>query len=145
MIPPDFLHGKKPLSFRQILPTTKGTVLIASSLSNLCEIDKMQIGLDYPNGILTDNKNKPVNFERRSDIIKDLYYLFTGIKLIAEGPNKILYIVSDSNHLGCINYRYGKTATTIPPFSFPESNMHDVDIRKIWIDQKGNLFIGTNY
>ena len=95
MIPPDIFSGAKPLSFRQILPTTKGTVLIATSLPNLGEIDKMQLGLDYPTGYLTDNNGKQTNFEKRSDIIKDLYSSFMGIKLVAEGPGKIIYIVSD--------------------------------------------------
>ncbi len=145
MIPSDVFSVVNPLTFRQILPTTKGTVLIATSLSNLGEIDKMQLSLDYPSGYLTDNNAKQTNFENRSDIVKDLYSSFTGIKLIAEGPGKIMYIVSDSSHLGCINYNYGKTAITIPPFNFPESRAQKIDIRKIWIDQKGNLFIGTNY
>ena len=41
--------------------------------------------------------------------------------------------------------RIGKNAFGFPPFIFPENRSQPVDIKKIWLDQKGNLFIGTNY
>ncbi len=146
MIPAnEMLKSSTPILFRQILPTTKGTVLIATSLSNLAEVDKMQLLITWANGYPLDNKGKKVISVGRSDVFRDLFELNSGIKLIAEGPGKIIYFVTDNNHLGFINYIYGKNAFAFPPFIFPEDRNQPVDIKKIWLDAKGNLFIGTNY
>src|SRR5688572_28657234 len=143
--PTELINSEKPIFFRQILPTTKGTVLIANSLSNLAEMDKMQIEVTWTTGYPVDNKGKKVISAGRSDVFRDLFELASGIKLIAEGPGKIVYFVTDNNHIGFINYTYGKNAFGFPPFVFPENRNQPVDIRKIWLDTKGNLFIGTNY
>ena len=37
-----------------------------------------------------------------------------------------------------------KNAFGFPPFIFPENRDQQVDIKKIWLDEKGNLFVGTN-
>ncbi len=140
-IPADLFKGSKALDFRQILPTTRGTVLLATSFPNLGEIDKMQLEITTPS-YMYDNKGKKQNFTSGS-IQKDLYQSFYGIKSIAEGPGKIIYLVSDNNHIGVINYTYGKTAM-FPPFIFPSSENKPVDIRKIWLDPQGNLYIATN-
>ncbi len=141
VIPTDFFKGPKTLDFRQILPTTRGTVLLATSFPNMGVIDKMQVEITQPS-YLYDNKGKKQNFKSGS-IQKDLYESFNGIKLIAEGPGKIIYLVSDNNHIGAVNYNYGKTAM-FPPFIFPETENKPVDIRKIWIDPDGDLYIATN-
>ena len=139
-IPLDLFKGPKAFDFRQVLPTTKGSVLLATSLPNMGEIDKMQLNLTQPS-YMYDNNGKKQNFKNES-IQKDLYESFNGIKLIAEGPGKIIYLVSDNNHIGAINYNYGKTAM-FPPFIFPETENRSIDIRKIWIDTDGDLYIGT--
>jgi hypothetical protein len=141
LIPPDVFKGENPLTFRQVLPTTKGTVLLATSFSNLGEIDKMQIGINQP-GYIYNNKGVKQSF-RQESILKDLYQSFSGIKLIAEGPGKIIYLVSDNNHIGAVSYLYGRTAM-IPPFIFPETKNKSTNIKNIWIDPQGDLYIATN-
>lgn len=140
LIPSDFFKGSKALDFRQILPTTKGTVLLATSFPNLGEVDKMQVELTQPSNVYNSKGEKQIF--RSESIQKDLYQSFFGIKLIAEGPGKIIYLVSDNNHIGVVNYNYGKSAM-FPPFTFPDSKNKPVDIRKIWIDPQGDLYIGT--
>jgi hypothetical protein len=110
------MHGDKPILFYQVLPTTKGTVLMATSLSNLAEVDKMQLSVTLTTGYPEDNKGKRVINAGRSDVFKDLFELASGIKQIAEGPGKIVYFVTDNNHIGLINYAYGKNAFAFPPF-----------------------------
>jgi len=139
------LQGDKPILFHQVLPTTKGTVLMATSLSNLAEVDKMQLSVTWATGFPEDNKGKRVVSAGRSDVFKDLFELASGIKQIAEGPGKIVYFVTDNNHIGLINYTFGKNAFAFPPFVFPGYRNQQMDIKKIWLDHKGNLFIGTNY
>jgi len=102
MLPPDMYKGPKAIDFRQVLPTTKGTVLLATSLSNLGEFDKMMINLNQPSYMMDKAGNRQ-NYKQPS-ILKDLYQSFYGIKLIAEGPKRIFYMVSDNNHLGVMNY-----------------------------------------
>ena len=146
MVPVDqMFNSGKSIQFRQVLPTTKGTVLMATSLTNLAEVDKMQFSMTWATGYPLDNKGNKVVNSGASDVFRDLFDLSSGIKLIAEGPGMIIYFVTDNNHLGYINYRYGKNAFGFPPFIFPEDRRQPVDIRKIWLDTKGNLFIGTNY
>src|SRR5688572_10826772 len=139
------IQSDQPILFYQLLPTTKGTVLIATSLSNLAEVDKMQLSVTWANGYPVDNKGKKVINAGRSDVFRDLFELTSGIKQIAEGPGKIVYFVTDNNHIGFINYMYAKNAFGFPPFIFPENPNQPVEIKKIWLDPKGNLFIGTNY
>ena len=139
------LQSDKPILFYQLLPTTKGTVLMATSLSNLAEVDKMQLSVTWTNGYPLDNKGRKVINAGRSDVFKDLFELASGIKQIAEGPGKIVYFVTDNNHIGLINYMYAKNAFGFPPFIFPENRNQSIDIKKIWLDPRGNLFIGTNY
>src|SRR4026209_1570294 len=94
------IQGDKPILFHQVLPTTKGTVLMATSLSNLAEVDKMQLSVTWATGYPEDNKGKRVVNAGRSDVFKDLFELTSGIKQIAEGPGKIVYFVTDNDHIG---------------------------------------------
>ena len=144
LFPSDLIQGPKPVVFRQILPTTKGTVLIANSLTQLAEIDKMNMQVTWGIGYPLDSKGNKVITAGRSDVFRDLFELGTGIKLIAEGPEKVIYFVTDNNHLGLIHYRHGRTAYSFPPFVFPENPHQIFEIRSIWLDTKGDLFIGTN-
>lgn len=139
------MQSDQPILFYQVLPTTKGTVLMATSLSNFAEVDKMQFNITWTTGYPLDNKGRKVINSGRSDVFRDLFELASGIKQIAEGPDKIVYFVTDNNHIGLVNYMYGKNAFAFPPFIFPENRGQPVEIRKIWLDRKGNLFIGTNY
>jgi hypothetical protein len=141
LFPSDAFKGEKPLTFRQILPTTKGTVLLATSFSNLGEVDKMQVGINQPSHIY-DHKGVKQSF-RQEGIHRDLYELFSGIKLIAEGPGKIIYVVSDNNHIGAVSYLY-KRSVMVPPFIFPEAKNKSTNIKNIWIDPQGDLYIATN-
>jgi hypothetical protein len=60
-----------------------------------------------------------------------------------EGPDKIIYVVSDHNNFGCINYNLNK-AIGWAPFNFPTDNGKQKTISQIWIDIEGNLFVATN-
>ncbi len=143
--PANLIQGTKPLFFNDILPTTKGTVMMATSFSDLLEFDKMLITVTPSSGYPVDDKGRKIVYSGRSDVYKDLYELNAGIKFITEGPGRICYFVTDNNHFGYVNYNYGRRALGFPPFIFPENREQPIDIRKIWMDAKGNLFIGTNY
>jgi anti-sigma regulatory factor (Ser/Thr protein kinase) len=62
------------------------------------------------------------------------------LKHIVEGPQKIVYVVSDNNNFGWIDYSHDR-GIRFPPFIFP--GLQQIDIRKIWIDASGDLFVGT--
>ena len=132
-------HGDTKIQFREIVTTSKGAMLITAS-RNFAEIYGGQFGMDFPTGGLTDNKGNPGKTPRNS-ILYDAYYLFTGFKCIAEGPGDIIYIVSDNNNFGWIDYKIGKGISQ-PPFNFPGNQK--IDIRKIWIDQDGDLYIAAS-
>lgn len=141
MIPPDFVSGMKPLHIGNIICTVKGSILITTSMG-LAEKDGMQLQLLTNNGILTDEKGKKMYLGKNSNIFKDQYESVSGIKLICEGPDDILYVVSNNNNFGCIFYGMS-LGVGYAPFNFPINKTH-IDIRKIWIDQRGKLFIATN-
>ena len=101
------MQSDKPILFYQVLPTTKGTVLMATSLSNLAEVDKMQLQITWTTGYPVDNKGRKVINAGRSDVFRDLFEKASGIKQIAEGPGKIVYFVTDNNHIGLILYMFG--------------------------------------
>lgn len=142
MIPPDFFSKYKPLKFGEILCTTTGSVLIASSMG-LAEIDGLQFELNTPSGFVTDNKGRRLFTGKKTNIFKDLYESFTGIKLICEGPDKIMYLVSDNNNFGCIDYELGNTIM-FPPFNFSLAGGPTNNVTKSWLDNDGDLFIATN-
>ncbi|MEI9909940.1 MAG: histidine kinase [Bacteroidota bacterium] len=144
LIPTDLLNGPRPMLFRQILPTTKGTVLMANTLTNLSEIDKMQLDITWSTGYPLNDKGQKAVLSGRSDVFKDLFEWTTGVKYIAEGPGKVIYFVTDSNHIGLINYTFGRNAFAFPPFFFPVYRNQKIMITSIWIDTNGDLFVGTS-
>lgn len=141
MVPTDFVSGMNPIQFGEIICTQKGSILITTSMG-LAEMDGMQLQLLTNNGMLTDEKGKKMYLGKNSNIFKDQYEFVAGIKLICEGPDGILYVVSNNNNFGCIFYTMG-LGVGFAPFNFPINKTH-TDIRKIWIDQQGKLFIATN-
>ena len=141
-IPADLFSGVKPLKFGNILCTSRGTVLVAYSMG-LSEIDKMQIEVTLTTSTLTDEKGNKMYLGKNSNIFKDQYESRVGIKLICEGPDKIIYVVSDNNNIGIIYYQLGK-AIGFPPFNFLGEDGKQKTITTIWIDGEGTLFIGTN-
>ena len=142
MIPTDIIAGGKPLKFGDILLTSKGSLLVANS-NGVSEMDGMQIEIPFSNGNLLDDKGKKMFFGKNSNIFRDLYEFYAGIKLICEGPDKIIYVVSDNNNFGCINYNWGK-GVGFPVFNFPNDSTHHTNITKIWIDGEGTLFAASN-
>ena len=141
-IPSDIISGPRKIQFGDILCTTKGQVLVANSLE-LSEIDRMEIHLYTFPEPLTDGKGNKVYLGKNSNIFKDLYDSITGIKLMCEGPDKIIYVVSNNNNFGCINYKLSKSIGW-GPFNFPVDNGNQKIITNIWIDGEGNLFVATN-
>src|SRR5215471_13949414 len=73
-IPKNVFSGIKPLTFKNILCTDKGTVLITNSMGVAVE-DRMQIQVIFNNGNVTDEKGKQMYFGKNSNIFKDLYEL----------------------------------------------------------------------
>jgi len=104
----------------------------------IAEIDRMQIELVTASGPLIDDKGKKSFLGKNSNIFKDQYDSLTGIKLMYEGPDKIIYVVSDHNNFGCINYNLNK-AIGWAPFNFPTDNGKQKIITKIWIDGEAIL------
>ncbi len=132
-----YIKSNKKLDFKEIITTSRGDILMIGSMG-IVECRDRQINFNYPTGGLEDNKGNPQKSWPSSNIFKDAYYLYTGFKAMAEGPGQIIYIVSDNNNLGWIDYNLG-LGFGMPPFNFS----NQVDIRKIWIDKDGDLFIAA--
>ncbi|CAN5456491.1 hypothetical protein BH10BAC3_BH10BAC3_39870 [soil metagenome] len=141
-IPADLISGARKLQFGNILSTVKGPVLIANSLG-LSEIEGMQIQLFTFPEAAGDAKGNKIFFGKNSNIYKDLYDSVTGIKLMCEGPNKIIYVVSNNNNFGYINYNLNE-GIMHAPFNFPTNELLVKTITKVWIDGEGNMFVATN-
>lgn len=127
--------GKK-IVFRDIITTAKGDMLIATSFG-IAEINGGKFTMDFARGIVEKEDGSPQHW-KSSNIFKDVYELRAGFKTMALGPDDMIYVVSDNNNLGLINYKIGK-GITYPPYNFP----NNIDIWKIWIDKEGDLFIAT--
>jgi len=139
-IPQEFLSGTKPLNFSDIVSTSKGPTLVTSSFG-LSELDKMQIEIITQYGELIDEQGKSIYLGKNSNIYKDLIQL-AGIKLCVEGPDRILYVVSNNNNMGVINYNINN-AVGPAPFNFNTPGRNNIEVSKIWIDPQGSLFIAT--
>src|SRR5436309_4209758 len=125
LFPSDLIQGPKPVVFRQILPTTKGTVLIANSLTQLAEIDKMNMQVTWGIGYPLDSKGNKVITAGRSDVFRDLFELGTGIKLIAEGPEKVIYFVTDNNPSWAYSLPAWTYCVQFPAFCFSGESPSD--------------------
>lgn len=131
-----FKSGKET-TFNEILVTSDGNFIMIGSIG-IAECRDRRFTFSYPTWSLEDKQRAPQTSWPSSNIFKDVYYLHTGFKGIAEGPGKIIYMVSDNNNLGWIDYNTG-IGFGMPPFNFPKT----VDIRRIWIDKEGDLFIAA--
>ena len=135
----EMFKANKKIQFREIQTTSKGDMLIISSMY-FAEIYGNQFTMDLMMGGLTDSKGNPSTITG-NNIFNDAYYLRTGFKSISRGPDDIIYLVSDNNNLGWIDYKKGK-GFGIPPFNFPGDQK--INIKKIWLDQDGDLFIAAS-
>lgn len=134
----ELFKTEKKVAFREIFVTSKGDMLITSSME-LAEFFGGQFTMAFPMGGLTDSKGNPGKAPR-GNIFEDIYYLHTGYKGITGMANDIIYLVSDNNHFGWIDYKIGK-GLGIPPFSLPADQK--IEVRKIWLDPEGDLFISA--
>jgi hypothetical protein len=141
-LPEDFSPKARPLEFRNILPSAKGSVLLATTMG-LAEIDGLEIHIPYIAGNLTDEKGKKQYLGKNSNILKDVFESFVGVKLLCEGPDNMIYVVTDNNNLGWINYKWSR-AIGHPPINFQNHEGRRKIISKIWIDSEGCLYIVTN-
>jgi Histidine kinase/Y_Y_Y domain len=139
-VPNGLFSGAGPLTFSEILCTSKGPTLVAGSMG-LSEIDKMKMEIVFANGGLTDMHGKSIYTGKNSNIFND-FANSAGIKMCVEGPDRILYIVSSNNNLGFVNYNINK-AIGFPPFNFNSPGKSNIEVSKIWIDPLGNLFVAT--
>ncbi len=135
----EMFKANKKIQFREIQTTSKGDMLIISSMY-FAEIYGNQFTMDLPMGGLSDSKGNPSTITG-NNIFNDAYYLRTGFKSISGGPDDIIYLVSDNNNLGWIDYKKGK-GFGIPPFNFPGDQK--INIKKIWLDRDGDLFIAAS-
>lgn len=131
------MHIAKKISFREIVTTSKGEMLIAAS-SGIAEINGGHFNFTFPTGGLIDANGNQQSIGSSSNLFKDEFELHTGYKTMAVGPDNIIYVVSDNNNMGFIDYKLGKVFG-MPPFNFP----NNIDIRKIWVDKDGDLFIAA--
>ncbi len=129
---------EKKIMFREMFVTSKGDMIITSSI-DFAEYFGGQFTMAFPMGGLTDSKGNPGKAPK-GNIFEDAYYLRTGFKGITGMANDIIYLVSDNNHFGLIDYKIGK-GFWIPPFSLPADQK--IDVRKIWLDPDGDLFIAA--
>jgi hypothetical protein len=140
-IPVDWFAGTRPLTFSEILCTSKGPTLISFSYG-LSEIDKLKIEILVKKSTVKDEYGREIYFGKNSNILKD-DISSEGIKLCVEGPDRILYVVSGNNNFGIINYNLNK-AIGHAPFNFNTPDRANIDVSKIWIDPLGNLFVAAN-
>jgi len=105
----------KKIRFREILTTSKGDMFITASM-NFAEISGGQFRMDFPMGGLTDSKGNPSKITG-SSIINDTYNLHTGFKTIACNLDDIIYVVSDNNNFGWMDYKIGFGFAAPPQFS----------------------------
>jgi two-component sensor histidine kinase len=117
--------------------TKNGAILITTTIG-LAEVDGQNFSLDAPTGMLVDNDGKPVAFGSEPTIHKDLYFHHVGLTHITAGPNMVLYVSSENNNLGWIDYNRSR-GIGIPPFHFLRGRAKN--IHKLWIDPQGDLFI----
>jgi hypothetical protein len=136
--PSEIISGEKKLTFRKLHFTSKGTLLVSTS-AGLMEIENANIEFQISHGELTDADGNISEF-KNANILKDLYHDHSGIKVIEEGPEQIMYLVSDNNHFGWMNYKVGK-GIGVPPFNFPDHP--NINIRNIWFDPDGDLFVAS--
>lgn len=126
------------IQFREIVTTSKGDMFIAASMY-FAKIEGGQFGMDFPMGGLTDSKGKPGKIDGNT-ILNDVYNLHTGFKKIACSRDDIIYVVSDNNNFGWLDYKIGY-GFGVPPFEFPAATA--AKIRKLWIDNDGDLFVAA--
>ena len=131
--------SRQKIVFREILTTKTGEMFITANMGILHYSGDM-FSLNFSGGGMTDSDGKPSRLGRSSNIFKDAYYLFSGFKAIAEGPDQIIYVVSDNNNFGWMDNKKGK-GFGFPPFNFP--GQQKIDIKKIWIDRDGDLFVAA--
>lgn len=141
-LPEGVFAGPKPLSFGKILCTSKGTVLITTSLW-YAEIDQMQLRVDYPTGGLRDSKGNRNFIGKNSNFFRDIDEANSAIKLICEGPDETIYLVNTNNNFGCIQYKLG-TGTMMPPFNLYNQSDRAKQITNIWISHDSDLYVATN-
>ena len=113
--------------------------MFISASMYFARIEGGQFGMDFPMGGLTDSKGKPGKITDNT-ILNDAYNLHTGFKKIACSTDDIIYVVSDNNNFGWIDYKIGY-GFGVPPFEFPAATA--AKIRKIWIDDDGDLFVAA--
>jgi len=128
------LNFSKPFKVRQVYTTSWGCMLFGSSLG-LGKFEDNRLGFQII------NLKNPVIPQNVPNVLNDYYVLSSGIKCIAEGPEKIVYVVSDNNNLGWIDFNKEQIIINYPPFNWPASQ--HIDIKKIWIDPLGNLYAAT--
>ena len=134
----EILSSPRKIQFREIITSSGGNMILTSSMG-LADINGEQFSFDFPMGGLEDSKGNSMLMGQSSNILIDSYKLHTGYKSIASGPDDIFYVVSDNNNFGFMDYKVGK-GFGIPPFNFPNT----INIRKIWIDKDGDLFVAAN-
>ncbi|MEO7140279.1 MAG: histidine kinase, partial [Ferruginibacter sp.] len=133
------IKSEKKIEFRGILTTSNGDMLITTS-SGIAYISAGEFTLDFPGGGLEDANGNHERINPTSSILKDAYELHTGYKALAASINDIIYAVSDNNNLGWYDYKIGKGfGVSLPPFNFT----NNINIRKIWIDKDGDLFVSA--
>ena len=134
----EVFSGDKKIQFREILTTSKGDMFITASM-NFAEISGGQFTMNFPMGGLTDSKGNPVKIKGNS-ILNDTYNLHTGFKSTAVSADDIIYVLSDNNNFGFLDYKIGY-GFAAPPFNFPRNR--NLDITKIWLDNEGDLFVAA--
>jgi hypothetical protein len=132
------VSSPRKIEFRDIVVSSKGDMIITASMGFAAVIGGHQFEYQFTMGGLENNDGKVDNPATLPNIFKDVYYLHTGLKSIAAGPNETIYAVSDNNNFGLIDLKIGRGFTT-PPFNFSNK----AEIGSIWIDNEGDLFIAV--
>ena len=128
------VSANRNISFRDIVVTSKGDMIITSSMG-FASIIGNQFEYSFPAGGLEDKEGNTGSSGHSSNIMKDAYELHTGFKSIAAGPGEIVYAVSDNNNFGLMDFKIGR-GFIVAPFYFSSAR----DIGKLWIDNDGDLF-----
>jgi len=126
----DLYSTEEKIVFREIVVTSKGDMLITASMG-FASIVGQELEYALPTGRIEDQKGTPM-------IVKDVYN-FLGFKSAGVGSNDIVYLISDNNNFGLVDFDYTRSII-IPPFNFANTR----DLGNVFLDNEGDLYFASS-
>ena len=130
MIPTDAAPTTKPMRSYEVLCTKNGSIFSSSTVGLIESAGLIRF---YPSYLSVDEESKNVSRSYKAE---------DSIKSFCEGLENSIFFVTHDNEIICFPYDRNIESWT-PSFDFPDNKRSDIIISKIWADDGGNLFIGT--